>query len=670
MIRYRKDIEGLRALAVLSIILFHFGEKSLAGGYVGVDIFYVISGFLIGKSVIDGVTEGRFSLRAFLMRRLRRLYPAQVALFAICTPVAMILLLPEHLVAYARSLAAAALYASNMQFLREAGYFDSWAFTKPLLHTWSLGVEAQFYVTFPLLVLALSRLGGGRRLMTGAVVLLGLVSLAAAEATLRVSPVAAFYLFPLRAWELFTGVAIGVINLPQGLAARRWPREAMTVIGLSLIIAPMFLYGAGTEFPGLHAIPPVLGAALIIAAGGAGRSLVGDILSRQPFTGVGLISYSLYLWHWPVIVFLTYYAAGDLPGSWRLAGLAATLIAALLSYHFVERPFRQPRSGDGRTFARALATCLMFVAAGVGLRMLHGLPQRYAADKQVLAAAASDFWQRRGQCFGQDNMRLPGVAYCRLGDPMAEPDFLVWGDSHARAFRDGIDLAASEAGRSGLLVTEAGCPPFAGIRKMASAQSPAEDDACFTSNERLMRALGQDRALDDVLLIGRWSFYASGHGIGNDRDNRVRLTGADGRTGPQDELFSAGLARSVEMLRAQRRRVFILEQLPEIPDFSAYRLAVRVILRGEPLDHATGAIAMVDRLAVDRRQATSQRTLTALAAGRGAIVLRSHDRFCGPERCSAMQDGHPLLFDHDHVTVDGSYRLRGIFNPMLKGDGR
>lgn len=670
MIRYRKDIEGLRALAVLSIILFHFGESAFAGGYVGVDIFYVISGFLIGKSVITGVTEGRFSLRDFLVRRLRRLYPAQVALFAVCTPVAIVLLLPEHLVAYARSLAAAALYGSNMQFLREAGYFDSWAFTKPLLHTWSLGVEAQFYVTFPLLILALSRLGGGRKLMIGAVVLLALLSLAAAEATLRVSPIAAFYLFPLRAWELFVGVVIGVVQAPQGLAAHRWRREAMAALGLPLIIAPMFLYGSKTAFPGLHAIPPVLGAALIIWAGSAGRTLAGDILSRQPFTGVGQISYSLYLWHWPIIVFLSYYAAGDLPGSWRVAGLAVTLMAAVLSYHFVERRFRARRASDGRMLAWAFALCLFFVAAGVGLRLAHGLPERYGKDQQVLASAASDFWQRRGQCFGQDNARLPGVAHCRLGDPAAEPDFLIWGDSHAGAFRDGIDLAAREAGRSGLLVTEAGCPPLIGVRKVASAQSRAEDEACFTNNVRLMLALGQDPALRDVVLIGRWAFYASGHGIGIDSDNSVRLTWADRRDGLPATLFDAGLTRSVEMLRGQGKRVFILEQLPEFPDFSAYRLAARVILRGDAIAQATGAIGLADRAAVDRRQAIAQRALARQAANGGAIILSSHDRFCGPARCSAVQDGHPLLFDHNHVTVDGSYRLRGLFDPMLKGDAR
>ncbi|WP_162256397.1 acyltransferase family protein [Sphingomonas sp. Root710] len=670
MIRYRKDIEGLRALAVLSIILFHFGESTFAGGYVGVDIFYVISGFLIGKSVIAGVTEGRFSLRDFLVRRLRRLYPAQVAMFAVCTPAAMILLLPEHLVAYARSLAAAALYASNMQFLREAGYFDSWAFTKPLLHTWSLGVEAQFYVAFPLLILLLSRLGGGRKLMIGIVAALGLLSLVAAEAVLRTSPVAAFYLFPLRAWELFVGVVIGVVEAPYRLLTRRWLREAMTAVGLSLIIAPMFLFGSKTAFPGLHAIPPVLGAALIIGAGSAGHSLIGDILSRQPFTGVGLISYSLYLWHWPIIVFLTYYAAGDLPGSWRLAGLAMTLMAALLSYHFVERPFRKRRSSDARTVAWALVLCLIFVVAGAGLRLSHGFPQRYGREQQVLANAASDFWQRRGECFGQDNQRLAGVAYCRLGDPAAKPDFLIWGDSHARAFRDGIDLAAREAGRSGLLVTEAGCPPLIGVRKVASAQSRVEDDACFTNNVRLMLALGQDHALRDVVLIGRWAFYATGHGIGSDSDNAVRLTWADRRDGPPAELFEFGLTRSVEMLRGQGRRVFILEQLPEFADFSAYRLAVRVILRGEATDAAIGAIGLADRPAVERRQAAAQRTLAKLAANGDAIILPSHGRFCGPARCSAVQDGHPLLFDHDHVTVDGSYRLRGLFDPMLKGEAR
>lgn len=664
MAKYRSDIEGLRAIAVSSITLFHFGYAGLGGGYVGVDVFFVISGFLIGRSVIAETLDGRFSLTAFFERRIRRLYPALVVAMLACAAVAPLLLLPFDLALFGKSMVATAGYASNILFLKEAGYFDSSAIQKPLLHTWSLAVEEQFYIAFPLLLMLLARARASRRTVLAVVALIAAASLLGAQAAMARVPSAAFFLFPLRAWELLAGVLVGAADW-RALAARRRLRQLVAGAGLLLIVAAILLYRPATPFPGIGAIPPVLGTAMVIAAGSAGGSAAAALLGWRPLGLIGLVSYSLYLWHWPLAVGLVYYHGGEpLPQAWRLGGLAATALLAALSYRLVEEPFRRRRGSRWRLFAATAAVSLLLIAVGLLFYRSAGLPGRYDAGQRVLADAANDFLQTRGVCVDEGNATIPGIAHCRLGDPAAAPDFLVWGDSHGRAFRDAIDRAAAEHGRAGLLVWAGGCPPLMGLRKVESAVSPADDAACFRQSARLAAWLARDRALRDVLLIGRWAYYTDGGGLGADAANRMRLVGPPGAG--QAALFARALDRTVATLAAERRRVFLLEQVPEVPWFSARALAERVLARHQPLRAVLAEIGQVDRADVERRQAVAERAFAALAARGRATVLPTHGRLCDATRCSAWDRDRPLLFDNNHVTVTGSLRLRGVLAPFLR----
>ncbi|HEY8017832.1 MAG TPA: acyltransferase, partial [Dongiaceae bacterium] len=349
---YRSDIDGLRAVAVLSVIAFHVKFSAFPGGYIGVDVFFVISGYLIGAIILEEVRAGRFSLLAFYERRVRRIFPALAALLILLSIPAYLYLLPNELTAYGGSVLAATFSVSNFYFLLHTGYFAAPAYYLPLLHTWSLAIEEQFYIFLPLFILLLHRLVP--RLLPLLLLAATILSFALCLQKTGVDQAAAFYLPWTRAWELLLGtlVALGLFAQPR---TPLW-RNVATLAGLALILGPAVAYNAATVFPGINALAPCLGAALIIAAGRAGDSLVAWLLSWRPLVFIGRISYSLYLWHWPVIVFMI--MSGLTPSthqpSWlKFLAVVISVILATLSWRYVETPFR---SGPRRPSRRRLFT--------------------------------------------------------------------------------------------------------------------------------------------------------------------------------------------------------------------------------------------------------------------------------------------------------------------------
>ncbi len=665
----RLDVDGLRSIAVGSIILYHFGYSAFGGGYVGVDVFFVISGYLIGPAAINQIFEGTFSFGAFIERRARRLFPALIAMLVATTIMSYLILLPFDLRNFGKSVIGTATYISNIIFFREAGYFDQAAIYKPLLHTWSLAVEEQFYLTFPPLILALRHFSATRRTTERLIITLLLLSLGLAQLFLAIDPSASFYLLPFRAWEFLAGVSVGFID-PRWLSAisRAW-RDLAAILGSLLIVVPIFSYTHDTPFPGIAALPAVAGTALLIVAGsGSGASpVVTRLLSLPPFAFVGRISYSLYLWHWPIAVGLTYYFAGSMPPLVAITGIVATGLLSMLSWRFIEEPFRRRRRlPEWRPLFRliTLSSCTL-VAVGCTLYKSEGAPGRFSPAGQEIAVASGDFLQNGGVCFEPDNQIIPGLALCQLGDRTTAPSFLVWGDSHGRAFRDGIDLAAREAGRSGLLVWGAGCPPLFGVRKIESAASPAKDAQCLDQTNRLAAFLATNRSLRTVLLVGRWAYYTNGQGIGVDAHNIISIRPTAGGVESGAMLFAHRMQATVEQLREQDRRVLILEQVPEISGFNARSFAQYVLSRGEAPDKVLAQIGILDQSLIDQRQKAATDTLDALQKKGDATVIRTHTLFCRHGKCYAWIDGRPALFDNNHITVHTSLVVRGIFHPLF-----
>jgi peptidoglycan/LPS O-acetylase OafA/YrhL len=498
-IHYRPDIDGLRAIAVAPVVLFHFGVRPFSGGYVGVDVFFVISGYLITSLIHGEMQDGRFSIVNFYERRVRRIFPALFAMLAVTAIAALVALFPNALITFGKSLLATAGFVSNFQFWSEAGYFDAAASEKPLLHTWSLAVEEQFYLLFPGLLLLL-RGASRKRLLTvlGGILL---ASLALNIWGVRHAPVSTFYLLPARFWELLLGsiLAIGAFAAPRSA----FVRSGMSALGLALIAIAIFTFTAATPFPGENALLPCVGTALVIQGGVGGRTAVNSILAHRALVLVGLMSYSLYLWHWPVFVIAKAYSPDGLGASETIVLIALSAVLAVLSWRYIERPFRG-RSGilsRKKLFAAAGVSIAILGAAGAVMWATNGLPQRYDARIRTILAEANDTEPRIKRCLGVSAADVAAGRLCKIGAENAPPSFILWGDSHAESMMPALDAAARDKGRAGLFAGNGSCPPLLGVDQPEAPRCKAFNDS--------VAKLATSKDIAEVVLHCRWAEYAT-----------------------------------------------------------------------------------------------------------------------------------------------------------------
>ena len=394
--KYRPEIDGLRAIAVLPVILFHAGIVGFSGGFVGVDIFFVISGYLITTILIDDFDKRRFSLITFYERRARRILPALFFVMIVCIPFAWYFMLPKQFEDFAQSIVAVVFFSSNMLFWQETGYFAASAELKPLLHTWSLAVEEQFYLVFPILLLALWRFGSKVTLIV--IVIIAIFSLALSEWGWRNAPGANFYFAFSRAWELLAGSIAAFIVSKHGVQKN----SLISLAGLISILASITLYAEHTPFPSVYSLVPVMGVFLVIVFGGSG-TLTARVLSLPIFVGIGLISYSAYLWHQPIFAFARL-SQPEPPSIGIMLLLSAFAIAlAIPTQRYIEAPFRK-RSGFGSLsrftiFSSALAASVAFAAFGVLGHIKQGFPDRFATPELVASGQFELASLEDGFCF-------------------------------------------------------------------------------------------------------------------------------------------------------------------------------------------------------------------------------------------------------------------------------
>lgn len=504
---YRPDIDGLRAIAVVAVILYHAGIEPISGGFTGVDVFFVISGFLITSIIVGKIDAGCFSIVEFWERRVRRIIPPLVLVAAFALVGSILLILPDDYEDFSRSLAAIAVFSSNFLFWLGAGYFDAPAELKPLLHTWSLAIEEQFYLFFPMLLLFLA--GGRRKWRTATILCLSLLSFSISVWWVKSYPDSAFYLLPARAWELGLGALLVQRRLfkDTSSAGMRFTREFISGAGLLMIGISYFGYSSETRFPGAAALLPCLGTALLIASySDTQKTLTHRMLSLRPIVFIGLLSYSLYLWHWPIIVFAKYHAADELGIITVVLILVASTLLAYLSWRFVETPIRTKKLFSRRKDlfnAAALSACLMITIGVIG-HISDGLPQRINDDTLRLYSGYEYNNPRRDECLNTGGKNSSQTKLCAVGvtDSKQEPQFLVVGDSHANTLMPLIDEMASSLGISGLYAMYNGCPPLLGIYRYDTGDL----HKCHAFNEFVLTQI-TDRNISTVLLIGRWSYY-------------------------------------------------------------------------------------------------------------------------------------------------------------------
>ena len=624
---YRPDIDGLRAIAVLSVVFYHLGLP-LHGGFVGVDLFFVISGFLIGSILLRQTADGSFTFAGFYERRIRRIVPALAVMLAISSAAAWRYLLPSELADYARSLIAAVLSVSNMLFWRQSGYFASASSLKPLLHTWSLSVEEQFYVFFPLLLVGLRRWAPRR--IGPAICGLAALSFAVSVWGAFRFPTATFYCAPLRAWELLLGTMLALPGCP--MPQRAWSRLATAFTGLLLIAGSLWFLHAWTPFPGLAALPPCLGAALIINGGRTGPTLVGRALGLPPVRFVGLISYSLYLWHWPVMVFnslgLTW-INGLTRHEAQALEFGISLVLAVLSWRFVETPFRHggQRLTRRRVFAGAAAMgATLCLAAGAALAS-HGADGRFSPEARAVAAyldpdagMGGGNTYRNGTCFiTAEPATLADFARdtC-LAETPGRPGVLLLGDSHAAALWWGLDQALKD--RTVLQATASGCKPV--LR-----QRPRQQAGCTAIMSYALREYLPAHRNETVLIAAHW-----------------------------DEGDLSSLEETLAWLRRNKIHAVLLGPIVQY-DSALPRLLALSINEGDPQLPRRHLLRELDPLDLQ---------MQALADAERVPYVSLLRMFCAPDDTCLeyARPGVPLQWDYGHLTQSGSVlaaeRMRGL----------
>ena len=475
-LKYRADIDGLRATGVLSVILFHLGVPYFTGGFVGVDIFFVISGYLITKILADEIDEGHYSLLGFYERRIRRIIPALFVMIYIVSIFAYVTLIPSNYKYVVNSATAAAFSISNIYFYRHSGYFAAGVELIPLLHTWSLGVEEQFYIVFPLLFLFGRRV---LRLSWNLIILpLFVVSLALCviqtEYSLQsilfgaiethTSRNAAFFLPAARSWEFLTGSALAVGRIPY--VNNKLIQNGLAWLGLILILSSLLLFEPYTpNFPGFAALIPCLGSALIIYANSNCTTVVGRLLSIRPMVWIGLISYSLYLWHWPLISFMHLIWGGEQSLLIYLLLFVSMFPIAWLSWRFIEIPFRRNTLVFSRPWLFAAASVGAFALLGMAILTdtHNGLPSRFSPAAIAIADGAKDWDLLRGSCDSKPVADVLAGHICTIGREKAPLTFALLGDSFATALTPGVEAAADQAGQRGYVLAHAGCHALIGI---------------------------------------------------------------------------------------------------------------------------------------------------------------------------------------------------------------
>lgn len=454
---YRPDIDGLRALAVLGVVFYHLGFPQLSGGFAGVDVFFVISGYLITKVITSGIEDGTFSFIEFYARRARRLFPALATTVAATFIIGALLFPVQVFELYSKSVVTTLFSVSNIYFWKESGYFDAGKELKPLLHTWSLSVEEQFYFVWPATLVLVTKL---RRpwLVPALLVAIFVIGTAAAQYWLAFDQSGAFYLAPFRAGEFaIGGMCVWLMRLPRpGWMAD----EALALTGIALIVWTFVTYSEATPFPGLNALPPCIGAALLIYSGQA--RYMGRFLDNPLAQGLGLISYSLYLVHWPIIVFYSFWKITPLttPEKWGIVAVSVAL--ATLQYHFIERPIRW-----GARFGRPRLAAGAFLGRCVGLSVLLALPAAHSAFTggwgfrpaagQGPSMAQVKRWKKERTLALKTHCRDGGDDVC---NPLApHGNFLILGDSHAL---DGFNAFITAAPAFNYVMNSVGgCPPLA-----------------------------------------------------------------------------------------------------------------------------------------------------------------------------------------------------------------
>jgi peptidoglycan/LPS O-acetylase OafA/YrhL len=640
--RYREDIDGLRALAVIAVILFHFEFSWLPGGFVGVDVFFVISGFLITSLIARQIAEGRFSLLDFYERRFRRIYPNLLIVLMMTAALGFIAMVPLTYRPFGRSLIWATLSGSNFAFIGGNGYFDPDNLTKPLLHTWSLGVEEQFYLVFPWLLIVAAKRGYHARRLIGGIVALSL-ALSICTAFANWSP--SYFLLPTRFWELGIGALIAILPQSDGLSPSQ--RSALGIAGLLAIAWAAMRLSESDPFPGCLALAPTLGTAAVIWANGG---LTGRILAFRPFVWIGRLSFALYLWHWPLISIAAGVGLPPTDAATRVAITAIMLTLSVAGYFLWEQPIRQRRLLRSRqTFFAVLAlSAVVLVGIGAAIFEMRGLPQRLPKELVALDEATKrDSFVIAKRC---PALATGELAPCPLGDETAEKiSFVIIGDSHAQAVAAEIGDLAKSYRLHGLYLGKAGCPPLARLTR--TANSP-----CLQRYEYAASQI-RDHNPDLVILISQWTAL-----VGDPEGGyKTPLFAKGSPIAESDRLSIVASALDETLAALGNRRIVTALTVPEYNGKAPVVWTRWTERLGLPKSTTTLTLSGY----WERQTYVNSLLHDAQARHQNLSIISPTPLFCPAENCIRTAGSDILYRDNSHLSHTGAQLYATLFEPFL-----
>ena len=655
-IPYRREIDGLRAVAVIPVILFHAGFRAFSGGFVGVDVFFVISGYLITSLIVADQNAGTFTLLGFYERRARRILPALFAVMFACLPFAWWWLFPPDLQRFSQSVIAVSAFASNIWFWHLGGYFDTANDLKPLLHTWSLGVEEQYYLLFPLLLIATRRLG--KRSIVFVLVAVAAASFAVAQWPFtrewewliyhRVPGVrpaiafwntiapksgvwnqedplmpARFYLLHARAWELLSGALLAFYVPAQKPCRHPLAYQVGSAVGLLLIAYAVFRFDRTTPFRSVYTLIPISGACLIIASA-TPRTLVGRLLGSRPLVGAGLVSYSAYLWHQPLFAFARHRSLSE-PDPWLFAALSiATLVLAYVTWRFVETPFREKRRFTrAQVFAFAASCSVLFAAAGSAGYLSDGFPSRLPDSLADVLRGRANTNPRQQLCDAAAAPPVRDPAHACVFGTESHVVGVVVGDSHADALAYSLGEAFEKRNM--------------GIKEMAYSGTPFAALEGPSYQGDAYRFIRDNASLKYVVLASRWPLYF--------RDTNQMPMNA----------VAEEFAKSVKKYLKLNRKIFLVYPVPET-GFQLLTRSAKAVFFGRYAS-VPDLSTSYDSYKRDRKVATTTAALDGIGEHPNLIRIRPDRILCDTlvkDRCVVERNGVRLYYDDNHLSNVGA----------------
>lgn len=655
-LNYRREIDGLRAIAIIPVIFFHAGFKVFAGGFVGVDVFFVVSGYLITTIILNDMNSKKFSILTFYERRARRILPALFFMMFCCLPFAWRWLPPDHLIDFCHSLLAVSAFSSNILFCLKSGYFGTKAELVPLLHTWSLSVEEQYYFLFPLFLMVLWKLR--KRWIFGSLMTIAIVSLIVAQWGAYNRPSATFFFLPTRGWELAIGALIAFYFLykrehSEFIKSHKISSEVLGSVGLALICYSILAFNKSTPFPSLYALIPTIGTALIIIFSNS-DTVIGRLLSTKSMVGIGLISYSTYLWHQPLFVFSRHISLKEPSGTLLLTLSIASFFIAYLSWRYIEMPFRDRTVISRRAvFSFALFGSLAFAVIGVTGHFNNGFAARYIVSQSILDSF------KEHQLLVKCDKNFTGkdiVNSCLVGSDASNAEKIaVFGDSHSISLLPAFDVYGKQNNYSVMHIGLAGCPPLVDVD---IAKGFYGTGVCENLSAKELNYVKENN-IKKVFLVARWSLYTDGD-YDQDMEGYFIVSKSDNSLSRSTSRanFEESLDKTVKAYNMHFAEVNIVLQVPQQdinPKETYYKLS-----KYSDNDNKLHKLSVSYQKHLNLQQYNRRVIYDIKDKNNNVNIINFDSSLCNESNCYIGEFDRSFYIDSKHLSPSGAMQLVNI----------